>query len=87
MDNLKEAKAALKQQIEAVKSKEYTDWDSLVITLALGDKAPVSIKMMRHDMETMAETHLTKRADVIEMMIQALEEEAANSGKTKEEKE
>lgn len=83
-DNLHEAKEALKQQVEAMKAKEYTDWDSLVITLALGDKKPVSIKMMRHDMEIMTETHLAKRAEVIEMMIQALEEEAANGDKIKE---
>ena len=62
-------------------NKEYKDWDSIILQLNEGETAKSTIRMMRQDMEVMAENHKVGRAEVIEMMIQALEEDA-----TKEEK-
>ncbi len=74
-NNLDEAKAALQKQVEELKNKTYTDWDSLVIQLQHGDTAKGTIRMMRQDMEALTAMHAAERKDVIEMMIQALEEQ------------
>lgn len=57
-------------------NKTYTDWDSIIIQLNNGDTAGGNIRMMRQDLEVMAETHGTTRGEVMEMMVQALEEQA-----------
>jgi cupin superfamily acireductone dioxygenase involved in methionine salvage len=64
---------------------EYKDWDGLILQLNMGKEGVQTIKMMRQDMEVMAENHGVTRADVVEMMLQALEEELKNSETPKEE--
>jgi len=64
---------------------EYTDWDGLIVQLNMGKEGVQTIKMMRQDMEVMAENHGATRAEVVEMMLQALEEELKNSETPKEE--
>lgn len=63
---------------------EYKDWDSLILQLNIGKEGVQTIKIMRQDMEVMAENHEATRADVVEMMLQALEEELKNSETQKE---
>lgn len=58
-------------------NRQYDDWDSVIIQLNNGEKAAGgNIRMMRQDLEAMAETHGTTRGEVMEMMVQALEEQA-----------
>jgi uncharacterized Ntn-hydrolase superfamily protein len=58
-------------------NRQYDDWDSIIIQLNHGEKAAGgNIRMMRQDIEAMAETHGTTRGEVMEMMVQALEEQA-----------
>jgi hypothetical protein len=58
-------------------NRQYDDWDSIIIQLNNGEKAAGgNIRMMRQDLEAMAETHGTTRGEVMEMMVQALEEQA-----------
>jgi len=58
-------------------NQQYEDWDSIIIQLNNGEKAAGgNIRMMRQDIEAMAETHGTSRGEVMEMMVQALEEQA-----------
>jgi cupin superfamily acireductone dioxygenase involved in methionine salvage len=64
---------------------EYKDWDGLIVQLNMGKEGVQTIKMMRQEMEVMAENHGVTRADVVEMMLQALEEELKNSETPKEE--
>ena len=73
--NLEEAKAALEQQLSAIKNKTYQDWDSIQFTLVHGEAAKATIRMMRQDIEAMEATHGATRQDVIGMMIAALEDE------------
>ena len=65
---------------------EYTDWDSIVVQINLGKTGVQTIKMMRQDLEVMAENHGATRADVVEMMLQALEEELEKTTNPQEEK-
>lgn len=81
--NIDEAKAALEKQINELKNKEYSDWDSLQITLVLKDESKANIRMMRQDVEAMANLHGQSRGEIIEMMIQALEEEYKNQAEPK----
>jgi hypothetical protein len=81
--NIDEAKAALEKQINDLKNKEYSDWDSLQITLVLKDESKGNIRMMRQDMEAMANLHGQSRSEIIEMMIQTLEEEYKNQTEPK----
>ena len=76
--NLEQAKAALEKQLTELKNVEYTDWDSLQISIVLKDKAVANIRMMRQDIEVMQELYDAKKGEVIEMMIAALEEEYKN---------
>lgn len=57
-------------------NRQYEDWDSIIIQLNNGDTAGGNIRMMRQDLEVMAENHGTSRGEVMEMMVQALEEQA-----------
>jgi len=66
-------------------NKEYTDWDSIIVQLNHGKEGVQTIKMMRQDLEVMAENHGANRADIVEMMLQTLEEELKNSETPKEE--
>ena len=76
--NINDAKSALKSQLEDLKNVEYTDWDSLQITIVLKDKAVANIRMMRQDMEAMERLHSAEKGEVIEMMIATLQEEYKN---------
>lgn len=82
--NLEKTKAALEKQLSELKNNEYTDWDSLQISIVLKDKAIANIRMMRQDIEAMEKLHNTKKGEVIEMMISALEEEYKNKSKKTE---
>ena len=68
----------LKAEVEKFQNKEYVDWDSIVLHLAHGDKSVVKIKMMRQDMEAMQSLHGQSRADLINLLIETMEEEAKN---------
>jgi hypothetical protein len=65
---------------------EYNDWDSIVVQINLGNTGVQTIKMMRQDLEVLAENHGATRADVLEMLLQALEEEFKNSDTAKDKK-
>jgi hypothetical protein len=81
--NIDEAKAALEKQINELKNKEYSDWDSLQITLVQKEEGKATVRMMRQDMEAMKNLYDSSRGDIIEMMIQTLEEEFQNQTETK----
>jgi hypothetical protein len=57
-------------------NKQYEDWDSIIIQLNNGDYVNGNIRMMRQDLEVMAENHGASRGEVMEMMLQALEDKA-----------
>lgn len=79
---LEESKADFQKKMEEVKNKTYSDWDSIIIQLNLGETAGGNIRMMRQDVESMSFSHGTTIGQVMEMMIKALEEQAVE--KTKE---
>jgi hypothetical protein len=56
-------------------NKTYNDWDSIVLQLNQGESGLLNIRIMRQDLESLVANHNASRADVLEMMIQALEEE------------
>lgn len=55
----------------------YADWDCIVVQLhdEGTNTGKANIKMMRQDLEAIVQNHGGSRGDVIEMMLQALEEE------------
>lgn len=57
-------------------NKQYEDWDSIIVQLNRGEDSIGNIRMMRQDLETMAENHGSSRGNSMEMMIQALEEQS-----------
>lgn len=63
-------------------NKKYEDWDSIIIQLNNGDDGVLNIRMMRQDIEAMSEDHGTGRGHVMEMMVQAMEEQLAAKGNT-----
>lgn len=56
-------------------NKSYKDWDCIVVQLNNGDTGIATIKMMRQDLEAMSESHSANRGEVMEMLVQALEDE------------
>lgn len=56
-------------------NNSYKDWDCLIVQLNNGDAGIGNIKIMRQDLEAMAESHSANRGDVLEMVVQALENE------------
>ena len=58
-----------------VENKTYPDWDNIIIQLNQGDSAILNIRMMRQDMEAMSKDHGQERKDIMEMMVQAIEEQ------------
>ncbi len=56
-------------------NKSYEDWDCIIVQLNNGDTGLANIKMMRQDLEAMAKNHSAKRGEVMEMLVQALEDE------------
>lgn len=58
-------------------NKKYEDWDSVIIQLNNGENSVLNIRMMRQDLEAMSEDHGTGRGHVMEMMVQAMEEQLA----------
>ena len=58
-------------------NKKYEDWDSIIIQLNSGENSVLNIRMMRQDLEAMSEDHGTGRGHVMEMMVQAMEEQLA----------
>jgi hypothetical protein len=56
-------------------NKSYGDWDSIIVQLNNGETGLANIKMMRQDLEAMAKNHSTNRGEVMEMLVQALEDE------------
>jgi len=61
-----------------MENKQYSDWDSIIVQLNLKDEGLLNIKMMRQDLEALATSHGQERRDVVEMMIQAIEEQLQN---------
>jgi hypothetical protein len=59
-------------------NKTYTDWDSIIIQLNLGETGLSNIKMMRQDMEALAEMHGQTLGDVMGMMVEAVKEAHTN---------
>jgi len=70
-----EEKAEFDLKQEALKNKAYSDWDSVIIQINHGEKGLANIRMMRQDIEAMAENHNSGIGDIMEMMLKALEEE------------
>lgn len=58
-----------------MENKVYNDWDSIIVQLNLKEEGLLNIKMMRQDLEALAANHGQERKDVVEMMIQAIEEQ------------
>lgn len=58
-----------------MENKVYNDWDSIIVQLNLKDEGLLNIKMMRQDLEALAASHGQERKDVVEMMVQAIEEQ------------
>jgi hypothetical protein len=75
MENLDDAKDALKKQLAEMKNVEYSDWDSITIELCHGETSRARIRMMRQDMDAMAKMHEVNRENIIGLMIDALEDE------------
>ena len=67
-------------------NKTYGDWDCMIIQLhdEASNTGKANIKMMRQDMEAMATSHGVNRGEIIEMLVQALEEQVANKENEKE---
>jgi hypothetical protein len=61
-----------------MENKLYNDWDSIIVQLNLKEEGLLNIKMMRQDLEALAANHGQERKDVVEMMIQAIEEQLQN---------
>jgi len=76
--DIEAAKEALEQQLKEMGNVQYEDWDSLQISVIKDETAKSTIRMMRQDMEAMANLHGTERSHIIEMMIQTIEEEEKN---------
>jgi hypothetical protein len=49
------------------------EWDSLIIQLGNGEDVHGSIKIMKQDMDGMQDLHGMDRADILEMLVAALE--------------
>ena len=63
-------------------NKEYADWDGIVVYITKDDKSLGSIKMMRQDLEAMAENHEIPYGDVMGMMVQAILEQIKEKEET-----
>jgi hypothetical protein len=63
-------------------NKKYEDWDSIIVQLNNGDDGVLNIRMMRQDIEAMSEDHGQERGHIMEMMVQAMEEQIAAKGTT-----
>ena len=61
-----------------MENKKYSDWDNVVVQLVKGETSVAAMQMYRQDLEILSETHGEERAKIIELMIQALEEELRN---------
>ena len=64
-----------------MENKKYQDWDNVVVQLVKGETSVVAMQMHRQDLEILAESHGEKCAKIIELMIQALEEELKTKNK------
>lgn len=49
------------------------DWDNLVIQIGNGDEVHGSIRIMKQDMVGMQDLHGMERADILDMLVNALE--------------
>ena len=63
---------------ENFENKTYPDWDNVILQVNLGDESVANIRMQRQDMEAIQSLHGSERTEVIEMMLQALEEQVSN---------
>ena len=64
-----------------MENKKYQDWDNVVVQLVKGETSVVAMQMYRQDLEILSESHGEERAKIIELMIQALEEELKTKNK------
>ena len=67
------------EKLEKLENKTYPDWDNVILQLCQGEKGIANIKMQRQDMEAIQALHGSERTEVIEMMLQALEEQVKQS--------
>jgi len=65
-------------------NKTYSDWDSIIIQLNLGETGLSNIKMMRQDMEALADLHGQTLGDIMGMMVEALKDEYSKKANSKE---
>jgi len=73
MENLEEKTKELENKIQDIKEKEY-DWDSVSLTIHKG-KHNATISMNRVDVETLCQLNFENRAELMEMLLQAVESE------------
>lgn len=59
-----------------MENKTYTDYDSIIIQLNLGEDSIGNIKMMRQDVEAMLFLHGQSRGEILELMVQTIESES-----------
>jgi len=72
------------EKLEKLENITYPDWDNVIVQLCQGEKGIANIKMQRQDMEAIQALHGSERTEVIEMMLQALEEQVKQSEPTQE---
>jgi len=74
---LEQAKENLKLMLEAQANVKYEDWDNVIVQLMNGDEAVINSRIMRQDIEALANLHAQERKDIIDMLITAMENEVA----------
>ena len=75
---LEQAKENLKLMLESQANVKYDDWDNVIIQLMNGDTAVLNTRMMRQDLEAIGKLHGQSRADIFELLVNAMETEIAN---------
>lgn len=69
---------------EKIENKTYPDWDNVILQVNQGDESVANIRMQRQDMEAIMSLHGSPRTEVVEMMLQALEEQIKERNEVKE---
>lgn len=74
---LEQAKENLKLMLEAQANVKYEDWDNIIIQIMDGDKAVLNTRIMRQDLDAIGSLHNQPRAEILELLVQAMENEIA----------
>jgi len=80
-EELDQARDNLKEMLREGSNKKYKDWDSIIIQLMNEDKGVINSRIMRQDIEAMANLHAQDRKDIVDLLISAMEDELANKPK------